>query len=80
MFICIPDPATARSLLELEQSRDDARGHYFAHSDPGGLTPATKHAFELDHFALQLILAAAQKRLDAGFEMSNLMSVADDNA
>lgn len=64
-------PAT--EILALQHLRDEARTNYFAHIDPGGLTPAQKQAWAYEHFALQLILQAAQLRLDAEAEMQLLL-------
>lgn len=63
----------SRNLLALEHQRDDARENYFAHIDPGGLTPAEKRAWEYDQFALQLLLGAAQMRLDAEEKLQLLL-------
>lgn len=63
----------AHALLSLEAARDAARTNYFQHSDPGGLLPAQKKAWNLEHFALQLLVQAAQIRLDAEVKMHELL-------
>jgi hypothetical protein len=59
----------------LTRCRDDTRAAYFAHTDPGGLTPAQKEAWQLENMGLLLLLHAAQKRLDAEFEILCLLNV-----
>lgn len=66
-----------KDILLLSARRDEAREHYFAHRDPGGLTPAAKEAFNLEHFAYQLFLAAAQTRLDAAVELHGLLMLTE---
>lgn len=63
----------SNNISALQHQRDEARSNYFAHVDPGGLTPPQKQAWDYDHFALQLILQAAQLRLDAEAEMQALL-------
>lgn len=69
------DGATIHSfaITFLETERDERRERYFSHTNPGGLTPPHQKAWEFEHFALQLLLEAAQMRLDAETEMDRLL-------
>lgn len=74
MLITLPDADRYYAVTQLRSMRDDARKSYFEHADPGGLTPPEKKAWDFEHFALQLILQAAQVRLEAEEEMTRLLA------
>jgi len=62
-------------IIELTKARNFARDAYFAHHDPGNLTPAQKHAYQYRNMALLLLLHAAQAELDAEVDMRALLSM-----
>lgn len=65
-------------LTDLIEARDSARAQFFAHRDPGNLTPSQKSAFKYRNMALLLLLKAAQLELDAELQLHALMI--EDNA
>ncbi|HEY4355996.1 MAG TPA: hypothetical protein VGN16_09635 [Acidobacteriaceae bacterium] len=73
MLVTLPDNDRYYAVSQLRSMRDEARHKYFLHADPGGLTVAEKKAWDFEHFALQLILQAAQVRLAAEEEMVALL-------
>ena len=79
MLITIPDFAHDNnvSLLALESERDQARNYYFAHIQPDSMNNAQLKAWKYEHFALQLIMAAAQVRLDGESETRALIKVGE---
>lgn len=60
-------------------NRDHARAAFFAHGDPGNLTPAQRLAFQYRNMALLLLLKAAQIELDAELHLHALIA-AEENA
>lgn len=56
-------------------ARDGARQQFFAHRDPGNLTPAQKRAFQYRNMALLLFLNAAQIELEAEQDMQALLAM-----
>lgn len=79
MLISLPNNET-NDISELETARNEARRLYFAYRDLGGLKPAQKKAYELERFALQLWLEAAEIRLQAESEMQRLLTAEVDYA
>lgn len=78
MLVAINSHYTPTSDIEtLTRLRDEARANYFNHSDPGGLTDAEELAWRWDHFALQLIMTAAQKRLDAEIALRAMIKIGE---
>jgi hypothetical protein len=70
----IREMGEARPIIDaLTSERDLARQKFFAHHNPGNLTPAQFKAWELEHHALKELLEAAQIRLDAEVEMHDLL-------
>jgi hypothetical protein len=67
-ILAMTDGAT-RFISFLTKHRDKARARYFAHVDPGGLTASEQNAFAYEHLALELLLKAAQCRLDTEIEL-----------
>lgn len=63
------------NLSDLIDARDTAREQFFAHRDPGNLTPSQKTAFQFRNMALLLLLKAAQIELEAELEMHALMAL-----
>lgn len=76
MLIAIPDPHTDRIPI-LKLMLAEKRECYFAHNDPGGLSDAQKKAWDFEHFALQLLLQAAQTRLAGEEELAQLLNTED---
>lgn len=71
----IPRMGEARHIIDvLTNDRDRARQSFFAHSNPGNLTPAGSRAWQIEHNALRDLLRAAQIRLDAETEMQQLLA------
>jgi hypothetical protein len=62
-----------RVIEALTAQRNAARDRFFAHDDPGGLTPAFLSAWQIEHDALAELLRAAQIRLDAEIEIQRLL-------
>lgn len=65
--------ARLSQLRALEERRDRAKAIYFAHRDPGGLSPSLKDAWGMEHVALYLMLKAAQTRFIAELELADLL-------
>lgn len=63
------------NLSDLIDARDGARATFFAHRNPGNLTPPQKLAFKARNMALLLLLEAAQIELDAELQMHALMAL-----
>lgn len=69
----MPEPSL--HITALITARNDARLTFFAHRDPGDLTPAEKRAFKYRNMAFLLLLKAAQMELEAETEMEALISL-----
>jgi hypothetical protein len=67
-------------LFRLRQRRDEARDHFFLHRNPGNLTPAENTAFAMEAEAYELLLRAAQIRLDAEEELQRLLAAEHERA
>lgn len=64
----MPDP----NLSDLMDACDAARQQFFAHRDPGGLTPAQKRSFQYTNMALLLLFKAAQIEVEAELQFHAL--------
>ena len=63
----------ADDIQTLFAHRDAAKAQFFAHCDPGNLTPSQKTAYQFRDMALLLLLKAAQIELDAELELRDLI-------
>lgn len=61
------------SISTLIAARDGARERFFAHRDPGNLTPPQKTAFKYRNMAMLLWLKAAQIELEAELELCAML-------
>lgn len=64
----MPDP----NLSDLLDACDAARRQFFAHRDPGGLTPAQQRSFQYTNMALLLLFKAAQIEVEAELQFHAL--------
>lgn len=67
------DDITKLSLLKIKAL--EAQDAFFAHRDPGNLTPAQKQAFQYRDMAHLLLFKAAQMELDAETELQALLNM-----
>lgn len=68
---CMADDTLNISILM--DRRDTARDRFFAHRDPGNLTPPQRLAFKYTNMAFLLLFKAAQTELEAEIEMLALL-------
>lgn len=59
---------------KLNAQRRGTQAQYFAHRDPGNLTPTEKQAFQYRDMAYLLLFKAAQIELDAETELQALLA------
>lgn len=62
------------NLTWLKIKATNAQQEFFAHRDPGNLTPAQKQAFQYRDMAHLLLFKAAQMELDAEVELRALLN------
>lgn len=69
----MPDGTNSKIVL-LEAARNHAWVFYAEDCSPGGLTAIGERAWNMEHFARQLLFEAAQLRLDEEIQLHTLLA------